>query len=133
MKTAFTIGTTKTAFQYRADSSLTNALSSLLNGLPESPQESVTLLTNYRKTLVRQNYSGGYKKTILGILDKLITNISVANNLIVHTLGDVQLVASVKMTLNELYQGYLNGTNDGTGIDDNMLFILNEIKSSTIS
>jgi len=44
----------------------------------------------------------------------------------------VKLVASAKLTVNELYQGYLDGMNDGTGIDETMLAVLDEIKSASM-
>jgi hypothetical protein len=122
----------KTSFEIRSDSSLTNSFSTLLEELPTEKTASVNTLTDYKEKLILKNYRGSYKRVILGIIDNLIALIKGPPVFAIQTFDTIKLVASAKLTVNELYQGYLNGTNDGTGIDSIMLTILDEIKSASI-
>ena len=131
MKTSFANGTVKTSFQIRSDASLTTSFSTLLDELPSDRKASVTSLTTYKEKLLLKNYRSSYKRVILNILDQLVTAFS-SDGLAVQTFGTIRLVSSVKMTVNELYQGYLDGTNDGSEIDEIMLSILDEIKSASM-
>lgn len=132
MKSAFARGPIKTSFEIRSDSSLTQSFSTLLEELPTEKTASVNALADYKEKLVLKNYRGSYKRIILGIIDSLITTIKGPPVFAIQTFNTVRLVASAKLTVNELYQGYLNGTNDGSGIDDIMLTILDEIKSASM-
>jgi hypothetical protein len=51
----------------------------------------------------------------------------------IQAFDTVMLATNVKLKINTLYQDYLDGINDGTGIDPVMIIILNEIKSASIS
>jgi hypothetical protein len=82
--------------------------------------------------LVKKNYRGTYKKTVLKIVEQLTTAFQNQGGLAVQSFSTVKLVASAKLTVNELYQGYLDGMNDGTGIDEIMLSVLDEIKSASM-
>lgn len=132
MKTSFARGVVKTAFEIRSDFSLTTSFSTLLDELPSTKSDCVTALTTYKEQLIKKNYRGSYKKTVLKIIDQLTSAFQNQGGLAIQTFSTVKLVASAKLTVNELYQGYLDGTNDGTGIDEIMLSVLNEIKSASM-
>jgi hypothetical protein len=132
MRTAFANGTVKTAFQLRTDFSLTTSFSTLLDELPTERTASVNALTAYKENLLLKNYRGSYKRTILNIIDQLVTAFSIPPKFAIQTFNTIKMTTSVKLTVNELYQGYLDGTNDGTGIDEIMLSILDEIKSASM-
>ena len=133
MKTAFAGGATKTAFQFRSDYSLTVSFSEMLDSLPSEKNASIAILNDYKQKLIPKNYRGSYKKIILRILDQLTTTVTQYGiGFGVQALPVIKLTATAKLTINELYQGYLDGTNDGTGIDEVMLSILDEIKSASM-
>jgi hypothetical protein len=132
MKTAFARGNIKTAFEIRSDFSLTASFSDVLDNLPSKKSECVTALTTYKEDLIKKNYRGTYKRTVLKIIEQLTTAFQNQGGLAIQTFSTVKLVASAKLTVNELYQGYLDGTNDGTGIDEIMLAVLDEIKSASM-
>ena len=133
MKTAFAGGATKTAFQFRSDYSLTVSFSEMLDSLPSEKNASIAILNDYKQKLIPKNYRGSYKKIILRILDQLMTTVTQYGiGFGVQVLPVIKLTATAKLTINELYQGYLDGTNDGTGIDEVMLSILDEIKSASM-
>ena len=133
MKTAFAGGSTKTAFQFRSDYSLTVSFSEMLDSLPSEKNASIEILNTYKQKLIPKNYRGSYKRIILKILDQLMTTVTQYGiGFGVQALPSIKLNASAKLTVNELYQGYLDGTNDGEGIDEVMLAILDEIKSASM-
>jgi hypothetical protein len=100
--------------------------------LPQDKTASITELTTYKEKLLLKNYRGTYKRIILNIIDQLVTAFSRSNDLGIQTFNTIRLVSSVKLTVNEVYQAYLDGLHDGTGIDEIMLSILDEIKSSSM-
>jgi|LauGreDrversion4_2_1035121.scaffolds.fasta_scaffold03521_3 hypothetical protein len=132
MRSSFQSNSIKTAFQYRSDLSLTTSFSTLMDTLPDGKVSSLTTLKEYKDLISTKNYRGSYKRTILGIVDRLVEIIS-SGGTTIHTFDPVVLATNVRLTINTLYQDYLDGINDGTGIDPVMIIILNEIKSASIS
>jgi len=132
MKSAFHSNGIKTTFQYRSDLSLTNSFSTLMDTLPQGKTNSINTLTSYRESITNKTYRGSYKRVILGILDRLIEVIS-SGGTSIQSFDTVRLATNIKLTVNSLYQDYLDGMNDGADIDPVMLVILNEIKSASIS
>ena len=132
MRSSFQSNSIKTAFQYRSDLSLTTSFSTLMDTLPEGRAPSITTLNNYKDLISTKNYRGSYKRTILGIVDRLIEVIS-SGGTAIQSFDTVRLATNIKLTVNTLYQDYLDGMNDGTGIDPVMIIIVNEIKSASIA
>ena len=132
MKSSFARGAIKNAFEIRSDYSLTASFSNVLDNLPSKKKDSIDTLDTYKEVLVKKNYRGTYKKTVLKIVEQLTTAFQNQGGLAVQSFSTVKLVASAKLTVNELYQGYLDGMNDGTGIDEIMLSVLDEIKSASM-
>ncbi len=132
MKSFFHSNNIKTTFQYRSDLSLTSSFSTLMDTLPDGKASSLTTLKEYKDLISTKNYRGSYKRTILGIIDRLVEVIS-SGGATIHSFDTVMLATNVRLTINTLYQDYLDGITDGTGIDPVMLIILNEIKSASIS
>jgi len=132
MKSAFQSHSVKTTFQYRSDLSLTNSFSTLLETLPQGKTSSVDALKIYKESLLTKSYRGSYKRVINGIIDRLIETI-LSGGTTIASFDTIRLTTSAKLTVNTLYQDYLDGISDGTGIDPVMIIILNEIKSASIS